>query len=37
MDEEVIEYLNQNFSTLESLSGLEGAIAEFENEITMVD
>jgi len=33
MDEEVIEYLNQNFGTIESLSGLEKAISDFDSEI----
>jgi hypothetical protein len=37
MDEEVLEYLNQNFGTLESLSGLDKAIADFETEISFVD
>lgn len=37
MDEEVIEYLNQNFGTLESLTGLEKAIQDFDAEILCVD
>ena len=37
MDEEVIEYLNQNFGTLESLDGLEKAISDFDNEIAVVN
>mgnify|MGYP000898210089 CR=1 FL=1 len=37
MDDEVIEYLNQNFGTLESLAGLEKAIQEFDMEISCVD
>lgn len=37
MDSEVTEYLNQNFSTLESLTNLEQAIAEFDTEIACVD
>ena len=37
MYEEVIEYLNQNFGTLESLDGLEKAISDFDNEIAVVN
>ena len=37
MDEEVIEYLNQNFGTLESLDHLEQAINDFDTEIAVVD
>lgn len=37
MEDEVIEYLNQNFSTIESLANLEKAILEFDTEIQCVD
>ncbi len=37
MDDEVIEYLNQNFGTLESMAGLEKAILDFDLEIQCVD
>lgn len=37
MDDEVIEYLNQNFGTLESMAGLEKAILDFDLEIYCVD
>jgi hypothetical protein len=37
MDEEVTEYLNQNFGTLDSLVNLEQAIADFDTEIACVD
>ena len=33
----MLEYLNQNFATLDSLQGLEKAIQDFDQEIAIVD